>query len=158
MNMDNSTSSLDFPLLMLNKNEMSMSVADSYEELTTCTRGSVKPGEYYDNLVLVTAQGRMYLVVGAKVLRVKNRLNIANLLLRPFGADIVLADLTVSYVGMADVEELKTDIFSILADTERWDSDGRLSELVSKIEGAESVEEMVAIMYRRCRGLELDGV
>lgn len=140
----------DFPLVWLNKKEASVGAFKNFEDLTSCSRGVVKPGGFYENLRLFSITGKEFIVKAARIRAGMQSKTIGNLLWRLVNADIVKVDLDIIYQGFPDIESVKLKMISLLTKNyTRWDGDGNFERLIEMLNQAQSVEDLVVIMKKR---------
>lgn len=142
--------STDFPLIWVNDQESSIGAFRTMEELTTCSRGVVKPRGFYQDLKLFSITGKEFVVRSAKILNTLRPITLENFLWRLVNADLVSVDLEIDSVTNTNTDDLKSGLISIInRKPDRWDSDGNLDKLLQLLHMARSKEELVQIMSKR---------
>ena len=75
---------------------------------------------------------------------------LSTMLWRLIGGELYKADLEIKNLGLISVHNFSSMIIDVLKSNEdRWDSDGNLEKLISKIEGTSSIKELIFILDKR---------
>ena len=140
----------EFPILWINDIDSSLGVFKDLDELMTCTSGTLRSG-WYTELKLITHSGKILGINRARKVQTKSQFSVSTLFWKIFGAELIKVELDLVELSYKlNLDDLRKNIRCILIrNIDRWDSDGNLDQLLSLLEKATSVSEVVDLMKRR---------